>query len=126
MPHSGLDMETPFERLYGEEAILSHLKIIGARAFVHIKDAKKLEPKSWEGMLCGFSEDEALFYRVWNSKNSPGDGEQEPDVYRDSVTSDSTTYTTLCAPGVATSGIGPRLRLNRRSAAGCTGLHRSS
>ena len=59
MPHSGLDMETPFKRLYGKEANLSHLKIISARAFVHIKNAKKLKPKSWEGMLCGFSEDEA-------------------------------------------------------------------
>ena len=66
MPHSELDMETPFKRLYGKEANLSYLKIIGARSFVHIKDAKKLESKSWEGMLCGFSEDEALSYRVWN------------------------------------------------------------
>ena len=46
IPHSGLDMETPFERLYGKEANLSHLKIIGARALVHIKNVKKLEPKS--------------------------------------------------------------------------------
>ena len=68
MPHSGLDMETSFKRLYGKEDTLSHLKIIGARAFVHIKDAMKLQPKSWEGMLCGFSEDEALSYRVWNPK----------------------------------------------------------
>ena len=58
MPHSGLDMETPFKRLYGKEANMSHLKTIDARAFVHIKDAKKLELKSWEGMLCGFNEDE--------------------------------------------------------------------
>ena len=68
MLHSGLDMETPFKRLHGIEANLSHLKIIGARAFVHIKDAKKLEPKPWEEMLCSFSEDEALSYRVWNPK----------------------------------------------------------
>ena len=68
MPHSGLDMETPFKRLYGKEANFSHLKIIGARAFVHIKDAKKMESKFWEEMLCGFSEDEALSYRVWNPK----------------------------------------------------------
>ena len=61
-------METPFKRLYGKEANLSHLKIIGAGSFVHIKDAEKMEPKSWEGMLCGFSEDEALSYRVWNPK----------------------------------------------------------
>ena len=68
MPHSGLDTETPFKRLCGKEANLSPLKVIGARTFVHIKDAKKLQPKSLEGMLCGFSEDEALFYRVWNPK----------------------------------------------------------
>ena len=68
MPHSGLDRETPFKRLYGKETSSSHFKIIGARAFVHIKDAKKLEPKSWEGMLRGFSEDEALSCRVWNAK----------------------------------------------------------
>ena len=64
MPHSGIDMETPFKRLYGKEANLSHLKNIGARAFVHIKDDKNLKPKSWEGMSCGFSENEALSYRV--------------------------------------------------------------
>ena len=44
MPHSGLDMETPFKRLYGKEAKLSHLKIIGARAFVHIKNANSWNP----------------------------------------------------------------------------------
>ena len=68
LPHSRLDMETPFKRLYGKEANLSHLKIIGARTFVHIKDAKKLEPKSWKGMPCSFSEDEALSFWVWNPK----------------------------------------------------------
>ena len=66
MPHFGLEMEMPFKRLYGKEANLSYLKMIGARAFVHIEDTKKLEPKSWEEMLCGFSEDETLSYRVWN------------------------------------------------------------
>ena len=68
MPHSGLDMETPFKRLYGKEANLSHHKIIGARALVPIKDDKKIELKSREGMLCGFRENEALSYRVWNPK----------------------------------------------------------
>ena len=68
MLHSGLVMEKPFKRLYSKEANLLHLNIIGARAFVHIKDAKKLEPKSWEGMLCDFSENEALSNRVWNPK----------------------------------------------------------
>ena len=67
-PHSGLDMETPFKWLYGKEANLSHLKIIGARAFVHIKDAKELESKSWEIILCGFSGDELLSYWIWNPR----------------------------------------------------------
>ena len=65
---SGLGTETAFKRLYGKKANLSHLKTISARAFVHIKDAKKVEPKSWEGMLCNFNEDEALSYWVWNPK----------------------------------------------------------
>ena len=72
MPQSGLDVETLFKWLYVKEANLSHLKMIGARAFVHIKNAKKLEPKSWEGMLCGFNEDEALPYRIWESFNDWG------------------------------------------------------
>ena len=115
IPHSGLDMETPFKRLYGKAAPLSHLKIIGARAFVHVKDAKKLEPKSWEGMLCGFSEDEALSYRVLpglEPENSQGGGKHERDVHRDSATSFTATYTTFSAPGVVASGIGRRLRFN--------------
>ena len=57
-------METPFKRLYGKEANLLNLKIVGARAFVYIENVKKLEPKSWEGMMCGFNEDDALYYRV--------------------------------------------------------------
>ena len=36
-PHSALGMETPYKKLYGKEADLSILKIIGARAFVHIE-----------------------------------------------------------------------------------------
>ena len=37
IPHSTLNMETPYKKLYGNDADLSHLKIIGTRAFVHIK-----------------------------------------------------------------------------------------
>ena len=35
--HSTLNMETPYKKLCGKDADLSHLKIIGARVFVHIK-----------------------------------------------------------------------------------------
>ena len=68
VPHSALKMETPYKVLYGKEADLSHLKIIGSRAFVHIKDSTKLGHTSWEGMVCGFSENESNSYRVWNPK----------------------------------------------------------
>ena len=64
----GLIWRLSFKRLYDKGADLSHLKIMGARACVQIKDVKKLETKSSEGMLCGFSEKEALSYRIWNLK----------------------------------------------------------
>ena len=68
VPHSALKMETSYKVLYGKEADLSHLKVIGSRAFVHIKDSTKLGHTSWEGMVCGFSENESNSYRVWNPK----------------------------------------------------------
>ena len=39
-PHKALKMKTPFKMLHGEEADLSHLRVIGARTFVHIKDSR--------------------------------------------------------------------------------------
>ena len=68
IPDSALNMETPYKKLYGKDADLSHFKIIGARAFVHIKNPNKLGHKSWEGMVCGFSETESNSYRIWNPK----------------------------------------------------------
>ena len=38
-PHKPLKMETSFEMLHDEEANLSHLHVIGARIFVHIRDS---------------------------------------------------------------------------------------
>ena len=66
--HSALSMETPYKNLCGKDADLSHLKIIDARAFVHIKNPNKLGHTSWEGMVCGFSETESNSYRIWNPK----------------------------------------------------------
>ena len=51
-----------------KDADLSHLKIIGARAFIRIKNSNKLGHTSWEGMVCGFSETESNSYRIWNPK----------------------------------------------------------
>ena len=68
IPHSALNMETPYKNLYARHADLSHLKIIGARAFVHIKNMNKLGHTLWEGMVGGFSETESNSYRIWNPK----------------------------------------------------------
>ena len=68
IPRSALNMETLYKKLYGKDANISHLKIIGAGAFVHIKSLNKLGHTSWEGMMCGFSETESNSYRIWNPK----------------------------------------------------------
>ena len=39
-------------------------------AFVYIKTPNKVGHKSWEGMVCGFSETESNFYGIWNPKPS--------------------------------------------------------
>ena len=66
-PHKALKVETPFKMFHGEEADLSHLRVIEARAFVHIKDSRKLDAAAWERKVCGCSE-ERKSYRVWNPK----------------------------------------------------------
>ena len=54
-PHKAL-METPFKIFHGEEADLSHLRIVGAR-IVHTKDSRKLDAAAWEGKVCDYSEE---------------------------------------------------------------------
>ena len=66
-PHKALKMDTQFKMLHGEKADLSHLCVIGARAFVHIKDSRKLDAAVWEGKVCDYSE-ESKSYPVWNPK----------------------------------------------------------
>ena len=80
IPHSALTMETSYKKLYGNDADLSHLKLIGARAFVHIKNPNKLGHTSWEGMVCGFNETVST-----SSKNASRDGEQERHFHRNTA-----------------------------------------
>ena len=68
IPHSALNMETPHKVLYGKDADCSHPRIIGARAFVHIQDVNKLGHTSWEGMVCGVSQNGSNSFRTWNPK----------------------------------------------------------
>lgn len=65
-PHSALGNEIPFKLHYSEEANLTHLRAIGAHAFVHIEThTKNLEDKAWEGKLSGYSPDSNA-YRIYN------------------------------------------------------------
>ena len=66
-PHKALKMKTPFKLLHGEEARLSHLCIVGARTFVHIKDSRKFDAAVWEVKVCSYS-DVSKSYRVLNPK----------------------------------------------------------
>ena len=68
IPRSALNMETPYKKLYRKDADLSHLKIIGTRAFVYLRNPNKLGHTSWEGIVCGFNETEGNVYRIWNPK----------------------------------------------------------
>ena len=56
VPHAALGNITLYRALYGKHANLGHLREIGARAFVHVEThTRKLDPKAWEGRLCGYS-----------------------------------------------------------------------
>lgn len=65
-PHAALGGATPYFTMYGKEADLSSLRVIGARAFVHHERyTKKLSDRAFEGKLCGFSQDSKA-YRIYN------------------------------------------------------------
>ena len=68
IPHSAPNVETPYKKLCGKEADLSYFKVIGARAFVHIKTANKLGHMSWEGVMFSFNETDSNSYRISNPK----------------------------------------------------------
>ena len=65
--HNAFKTETPFKMLHGEEADPSHIRVIGARHFLHIKDSRKVDAAAWEGKVCDYSE-ERRSYRVWSPK----------------------------------------------------------
>ena len=67
-PHAALNNGTPYKALYGKDAFLGDLRVIGCRAFVHEETfIKKLESRAWEGRLVGYSMD-SKSYRVYNSQ----------------------------------------------------------
>lgn len=66
LPHKALKGDTPYYHLFGKQADLSFLRVIGSRAFVHVEGhTTKLQPKAWEGVLVGYNDDSPTF-RVYN------------------------------------------------------------
>ena len=65
-PHSAIVMQSPYKLLRGTEPDLRLLRVIGARAFVHIEmHSQKLELKTVEGRLVGYSNN-SKSYRVYD------------------------------------------------------------
>ena len=54
---SGVHNLAPYEKFYGKNPYLSHVRILGSIAFVHIPHEKrqKLDPKSEKCILVGYS-----------------------------------------------------------------------
>lgn len=70
-PSVPLEHNIPEEVWSGKEVKLSHLKVFGCVAYVHISDQgrNKLDPKSKKCTLIGYGEDE-FGYRIWDDKNN--------------------------------------------------------
>eukprot|EP00903_Cladosiphon_okamuranus_P019283 g17724.t1 len=67
-PHAALNNGTPYKALFGTDAHLGHLRVVGARAFVHEEThTKKLDSRAWEGRLVGYSLD-SKSYRIYNAQ----------------------------------------------------------
>ncbi|TPX52751.1 hypothetical protein PhCBS80983_g06455 [Powellomyces hirtus] len=67
LPHKSNNNISPYERLYGEEPSLTHLRVIWADAFVHLvkrKQVSKLAPHATCLKLIGYEFDGA--YRCWD------------------------------------------------------------
>ena len=64
-PHSALGGATPFSKMYGKNADMTALRVVGARAFEHHERyTKKLDDRAFELKLCGFSQDSKA-YRIY-------------------------------------------------------------
>ena len=67
-PHATLQNGTPYKALFGTDVHLGHLRVVGARAFVHEEThTKKLDSRTWEGRLVGYSLD-GKSYRIYNAQ----------------------------------------------------------
>ena len=69
-PSTPLEYKIPEEVWSGKEISLSHLKVFGCVAYVHISDQgrNKLDPKSKKCTFIGYGGDE-FGYRIWDDEN---------------------------------------------------------
>lgn len=66
IPTVALGGDTPYYRLFGKQATLSHMKVFGCQAYVQEERRGKLDAKAWRGILVGYDEYNRRCYRVYN------------------------------------------------------------
>jgi hypothetical protein len=62
---------TPWEAWYGKKPRISHLRVWGCPAFVHIPKEKrnKLVSRAWEGVFVGYKEDTTKIWEIWDPRS---------------------------------------------------------
>ena len=62
-PTKKLELKTPFEVFYGYKLEISHLRILGCRAFAYIPkdDRRKVDAKSIECVFVGYYDDQKAY-----------------------------------------------------------------
>ena len=69
IPLERLNGRTPYETWFGRRPDVSHLKVIGSRAFAHVSHSRKLENRAEELVLVGY-EWGSHSYRLWNPQTN--------------------------------------------------------
>ncbi|PIL29731.1 transcription factor [Ganoderma sinense ZZ0214-1] len=64
-----LDGKTPYEVRYGEKPDLRGLKPFGAKVWVHLEHAPKMQLKAVEGCFVGYAENEKGYLVYWPGRN---------------------------------------------------------
>lgn len=68
LPSSAIGGATPYQRLFGKQARVDHIRVFGCRAYVLVykNERKKLHEKAWPGILVGFHPFNNRCYRIYD------------------------------------------------------------
>lgn len=68
VPNRGIMSTTPYFEWYGKKPNVSHLRVFGAKAFVHIPDSmrQKLDPKAKKTIFVGYGRLTDKIYRIYD------------------------------------------------------------